>query len=466
MSRYFSIIYKIKNGAKMTKIKTLGISLAVATALSFNGCGSSDSTTPPAGDDSSTGKTITGTVGGNGYAKNDIINRFLNSIVTPAYAVDLNSPDAIIVMYNNGESQKEFPINADGSFEIDTSLLNKNDLVILVVNKADKKVFGNLNLATNSDAKLDYFDKSKLTDNLALGNIDTEDNCSASSTLSSISSFSSEDLAKMEKIAISDNALILYQNKFKSPDYDAEIQALYNMDDLDNIKGSYSNINDFNTSNSIGLRPTIKTSLSAFDSIDENNIFIYPPSTVNYTTARDGNFNQEANITTAVTSTYKGTNDGNFYEFGFVENFPSGDWLLKVQGSSDIKGKFNYSAAYPYDSNGKSIVPVPQIKLNMDTSDNTKIKSVDVKWYVYNGTQYEQVSDEFMNSVALQDSDGDKFIAPLRNSGNTLGEFKSTTWNGNYIMDNNAILGFSSGNQINMSYNIGQASYQFLFRAN
>ena len=194
----------------MINLKKISLSLAVATALSFSGCGSSSSndTIPPAGDDSSTGKTITGIVGGNGNAKNDIINRFLNSIITPLYAIDLNSPDAIIVMYDNGESQKEFPINADGSFEIDTSLLNKNDLVILVVNKANKKVFGNLNLATNSDAKLDYFDKSKLTDNLALGNIDTENNCSASTTLSSTSSFSSEDLAKMEKIAVSDNALI------------------------------------------------------------------------------------------------------------------------------------------------------------------------------------------------------------------------------------------------------------------
>jgi len=158
----------------MTKIKTLGISLAVATALSFSGCGSSssDNTTPPA-DES---KKITGTISGNGYAKNDIINRFLNNIITPAYAVDLNSPDKIVVMYNNGASQKEFAINADGSFKIDTSLLDKNDLVILVVNSTSKKVFGNLNLGTTSNAKLDFIDKSKLTGDLALGSIDTENN--------------------------------------------------------------------------------------------------------------------------------------------------------------------------------------------------------------------------------------------------------------------------------------------------
>jgi uncharacterized protein YceK len=90
----------------MTNLKKISLSLAVATTLGFSGCGSSSSDTPPA---TSGGKKITGTVAGNGYAKNDIINRFLNSIVTPAYAVDLDSPDAIIVMYNNGESQKEFP---------------------------------------------------------------------------------------------------------------------------------------------------------------------------------------------------------------------------------------------------------------------------------------------------------------------------------------------------------------------
>lgn len=150
----------------MKNIKILGISLAVITTLSFNGCGSSSSgdSIPP-----EEGKKITGSITGNGYAKLDLFQKFMNGIITPAYAQDLNSPDKIVVMYDGAKAQKEFTINTDGSFEIDTGLLTKNDLVILVVRSSDKKVFGHLNLGTSSNNSLDYFDKSKLTDDLALG---------------------------------------------------------------------------------------------------------------------------------------------------------------------------------------------------------------------------------------------------------------------------------------------------------
>jgi len=443
----------------MKKLIKINLSLVVASiiSLSFLGCGSNDS--------SSSGKKITGYVTGNGYASNSI-DRFLDKIITKAYALDVDSPNKIVVMYNKGREQKEFDINPDGSFEIDTGLLSKNDLVILVVNSFTKKIFGHLNLGTSSDAKLDFIDKSKLVDDLSFGNIDTENNCTSDVTLSNTTSFSSEDLETMEEIAISDNALVLYQNKYKSPDYDAEVQVLYNMDSLDSIKDTWSNIDDFNTSNLIGLRPTIDTDLASFNDIDENSIFLYPPSDVNFTTQRDGNFNQTADSSTPILATYKNSDDGNFYEFSFVNSFPQGDWILKIQGSDDIKATFIFSAAYPYDDNGKSIVPVPQIRLNMDSNDNTKIKSVDVRWYIYDGTQYIQVDDDFMNSIALQDNDSDKFIVPLRdNYGQDIAIFESTTWNGTYTLPGGASVTLPADNRrINMKYNIGQVSYQFLFQ--
>ena len=371
-------------------------------------------------------------------------------------------------MYNGGNDKKEFSINADGSFEIDTSLLSENDLVILVVNSTTKKVYGHLNLDAGSNNKLDFIDKTKLQDDLDFGSIDTENNCSSSTNLDSTTAFSNDDLSKMKKIAISDNALILYKNKYVNPDYDAEIQILYNMDAINDIKGSWSDVNNFNTSNLIGLRPTIKTNLSSYNNVSENQIFLYPPSNVNYTTNRDGNFNQTASSSNPLPSTYKGTNDGNFYEFAFVENFPQGDWNLKINGDNNIKGKFNFSSAYPYDTSGKSIVPVPQIKLNLDPNDNTKLKSIDVKWYVYNGTQYEQVSDDVMSGIASQDHDGNDIEVALRsNYGQDIGIFKSNTWNGTYTLQNGGSVAIPTNDwerRINVSYIIGQASYQFLFQ--
>ena len=271
----------------------------------------------------------------------------------------------------------------------------------------------------------------------------------------------------MEDIAISDDSLLIYQNKYKSPSYKAEIQALYTMDALNDIQGTFSDINNFTTSNLTGIRPTIGSFLSLYNNIDKNNIYLFPPENVYYTTARDGIYNQLASTESAIPSTYKSTGNGNFYEFAFVDSFPKGDWLLKIDGETGVKGKFSFSGAYPYDSNGNSKIPVPQIKLNMDSQDNSKIKSIDVKWVFFDGATYKQVSEEFMNSLAYQDHDG-KLIAPLRtNYGQDLGIFESSTWNGSYTTSNGASISLPTTvheRRINMAYNIGQVSYQYLFQ--
>ena len=66
---------------------------------------------------------ITGKITGNGTSSR-------SSLVTSS----TSSPDKILAMYNHGRSSKEFTIQSDGSFEVDTSLLNKDDLVVFVVN--------------------------------------------------------------------------------------------------------------------------------------------------------------------------------------------------------------------------------------------------------------------------------------------------------------------------------------------
>jgi hypothetical protein len=87
----------------------------------------------------------------------------------------------------------------------------------------------------------------------------------------------------------------------------------------------------------------------------------------------------------------------------------------------------------------------------------------------YNGTQYEQVSEDFMNAIARQDNDGDKFIAPVRywdNGANTMqdvGMFESSTWNGNYVLPDNSSVTLPANARVNMEYEIGQVSYQFMF---
>ena len=61
------------------------------------------------------------------------------------------TPDKIVAMHNHGQSSKEFTIQSDGSFEVDTSILEKDDLVVFVVNSTSKTIFGHLNLSTSND---------------------------------------------------------------------------------------------------------------------------------------------------------------------------------------------------------------------------------------------------------------------------------------------------------------------------
>ncbi|HCV46116.1 MAG TPA: hypothetical protein DF909_08545, partial [Deltaproteobacteria bacterium] len=97
-------------------------------------------------------------------------------------------------MYNHGKSNKEFTIQSDGGFEVDTSLLNRDDLVIFVVNSNSKTILGHLNLEATNEENLELLDSSKMESDLSLGDIDCADNCSSTETLSTTTSFKSSEL--------------------------------------------------------------------------------------------------------------------------------------------------------------------------------------------------------------------------------------------------------------------------------
>ena len=108
-------------------------------------------------------------------------------------------------MHNHGQSSKEFTIQSDGSFEVDTSLLEKDDLVVFVVNSNSKTIFGHLNLLTSNDEKLELIDTSKMEKDLELGEVNSADNCSSEETLSTTTSFKSSELDNLQKISRSDD---------------------------------------------------------------------------------------------------------------------------------------------------------------------------------------------------------------------------------------------------------------------
>jgi hypothetical protein len=467
-----------KNGAKMTKIKTLGISLAVATALSFSGCGSSDSTTPPADT-----KNITGTISGNGYAKNDIINRFLNNIITPAYALPLDAPDKIVVIYDVSYNEttnkmdigyKEFPIDAvNGTFDIDTSLLSKNKLVVLVVNSTTKEVFGNLNLGTSGDDKLDFFDKSKLSDDIALGNIDTESNCSTSATVSSVGAFSNDDITTLEKIAKLDNGLKTYGNHYRNLDsenkiwIDSTIEYAFHADTITNITSQQNDISDFNSSK-LSYKG-INVMSQDWGSVSDSNISLYPPSAIKVSTSGEGGvgtYTNDANQTQSVTIRGCSGTGNDWKDCGVmpVDIIPSGIWNLKIENVQ--KAKFEFKDVNPFEANGKLKVPIPKVKVNMN---GNFIASVNIQWYIYNGTTYEEATEEIMNSIGTPPDGTHPQVSIADNNHQSLEvDIPIDNWNGDYPMPSdkqNVVLGTGNGEAkyISMEYNIGQVRYYFRF---
>ena len=110
---------------KMKKI--LHIILISLFCLTVISCSKKDSSSSSS---SSASYKITGKITGNGISSR-------SSLVTSS----TSSPDKIVAMYNHGRSSKEFTIQSDGSFEVDTSLLNKDDLVVFVVNSTSKTIF-------------------------------------------------------------------------------------------------------------------------------------------------------------------------------------------------------------------------------------------------------------------------------------------------------------------------------------
>ena len=243
--------------------KILYIILISLFSLTFISCAkkSSDDSSSTTTTDTSTAIKITGKV-----SSSETSSR--SSLATSS----TSSPDKILAMYNHGRSSKEFTIQSDGSFEVDTSLLNKDDLVVFVVNSTSKTIFGHLNLGASNDEKLELLDTSKMEKDLELGEVDCADNCSSAETLSTTTSFKSSELDNLQMISRSDDPVALYSNNWRNPNLDASASIQFSLDNLTNVINNYGNIDNFSkTNNYNGMGPKISGSLASAGSLYTDN---------------------------------------------------------------------------------------------------------------------------------------------------------------------------------------------------
>ena len=421
---------------------------------------------------------ITGKITGNGISSR-------SSLATSS----TSSPDKIVAMYNHGQSSKEFTIQSDGSFEVDTSLLDKNDLVIFVVNSTSKTIFGHLNLKASNEEKLELLDTSKLEKDLSLGNVDSTDNCSSTETLSTTTAFKSSELDNLQKISRNDDAVALYSNNWRNPNYDASANISFSLDNLTNVINNYSNVDNFSkTNNYNGMGPRITGQLdSAGSSYTDNSspftdtgnavtAYLYPPSAIKHsdkqpssTSPTSDNLSYDADNTTPIGLRSRDTvwwsNDGKTIQvYGpQVNNFPAGDWRLTFTDNTSM-GDFEFIGAEPFDNASTLKTFIPSLKINSDNSSG-KLTSINVKYYTQSSSgSFDNVTTTFFETVAWNIFCAYVLSTDNNTSYNIPGsDYNTSTTNTEYEFTPTSDLQTNDLQRIICNYQIGLAKYSFFY---
>jgi len=453
--------------------KILFIFLILCFSLTIISCAKKDSSSSSS---SSASYKITGKITGNGISSR-------SSLVTSS----TSSPDKIVAMYNHGRSSKEFTIQSDGSFEVDTSLLNKDDLVVFVVNSTSKTIFGHLNLEASNDEKLELLDTSKMEKDLELGEVNCADNCSSEETLSTTTSFKSSELENLQNISRSDDPVALYSNNWRNPNLDASASIQFSLDNLTNVINNYGNIDNFSkTNNYNGMGPRISGSLASAGSLYTDNsspftdtgnavtAYLYPPSSIKHsnkqpssTSPTSDNLSYDADNTTPIGLRSRDTvwwsNDGETIQVNGpqVNNFPAGDWRLTFTDNTSM-GDFEFVGAEPFDNASTFKAFIPSLKVNSDNSSG-KLTSINVKYYTQSSSgSFDNVTTTFFETVAWNIFCSYVLSTDNNTSYNFPGSDSNiSTSSTEYEFAPTSDLQANDIQRIICNYKIGQAQYSF-----
>ena len=458
----------------MRKLSLFIYVIIAAQLILLQSCSKKDSSSSSS---TSASYKITGKITGNGISSR-------SSLATSA----TSTPDKIVCMYNHGQSSKEFTIQSDGSFEVDTSLLDKNDLVIFVVNSTSKTIFGHLNLKASNDEKLELLDTSKMEKDLSLGNVDSTDNCSSTETLSTTTSFKSNELDNLQKISRNDDPVALYSNNWRNPNFDASANISFSLDNLTNVINNYSSVDNFSkTNNYNGIGPTITGQLDSAGSLYTDNsspftdtgnavtAYLNPPSAIKHsdkqpssTSPTSDNLSYDADNTTPIGLRSRDTvwwsNDGKTIQVNGpqVNVFSAGDWKLTYTDNSSM-GNFEFVGADPFDNASTFKAFIPSLKVNSDSSG--KLTSINVKYYSQSSSGiFDNVSTTFLETVAWNIFCSYVLSTDNNTSYNIPGsDYNTSTTNTEYEFTPTSDLQTNDLQRIICNYQIGQAKYSFFY---
>ncbi len=355
-------------------------------------------------------------------------------------------------------------INSDGTFTlnlpktatVDNSTFNLDWLLLLINSKAQNKtdmIVSYIALNDLTDSLL-WMPISNATDNVDLGQLTPVGNeARSSTTLSDVSNSFTLSLDQLKQIAKSDDVLKNIKNVFLNYNESTGeywfLQPYFAWKDIPgSIKNQWSNPANLQFIGYAFYLETNNTTDPTFNEIcnGTKKLRFYPPETVSLMDnsksfglsapieTEQGQIQQRQDGAQECGGTYfylrDDTNTNSFhagYMYNFIvgddnllspisssQPFPTGYWLLKsFDGNQETEiGKFDLTAASPFDSNGKPIIFLPSLNVSVDNNNN--ITSVQLKFYKYDSQNgWTEVTDPtIINkmftslSVTFNDYDG------------------------------------------------------------
>lgn len=375
----------IENGFKMTKIKILGISLAMATALSFGGCGSSSSN-----DTSNTSNEGTIELTGDFNAGNNIalIDSFFSLFVTNAYALETSLVAKVVIFYANGQYEV-YAVN-DGKLSI--SVKKDSPSVLAFVDDSDNYLgymaYGNgidslpINILKNDVSTIDLGILSSSgtiiePENLDMNNINTWTEY-----------FDTTEAMQNITATLDD----FFANRAKNADMDknGKVDILENKDYR--IKSTYFiNGGNFNSTTKITTLKSGDDLLNGyklfFDSQDSN-----PPSSITYT------FPDSSSITDDGSPKLRDGGENSYFS-QFITNPkspPSGEYTIGYNG---VSLKFNLSNQNNFTDNVVLAKPI----FEFDNLDN--LIKITWSWQTPQGGSGSTLASKIIDDVQIQIDD-------------------------------------------------------------
>ena len=397
-------------------MKKFSLSLALLATFSFVGCGGGSGISTPL---NSNNTKLSGNLG-NGYAFYQI-PWYKSLFVTPAYAAGFGKiKKAVAVPIVNGspflEKSKEVTIESDGTFEVsleksftDPDTGNSLDANWIVLLEKNNGSYNFLSIPTSDDSdSLISLPISKTTDDIDLGDVDNSaDEAKSSKDLSYLSSKVTYDINNLVALSKTDDVVKAIINQYRN-NYGKDESQIINVrltvvagGDFDTIGTQYSKASIYK-GYAINIQGASATVLKQnFNNICSNSkqieLDLPSGSTIsfvgdsnNYSSlVSDGDGNLNGTSCGGSSNLFQEQNDGDWISLNFgggtklvnSTSVPTGDWILKFNGQE--LGKFDLAYSLPVE-NGQIKLPVPAVKLDLDTNDNNKTKGFYIKWYIGN----------------------------------------------------------------------------------